>query len=264
MLSRMLSLSFFSAFFLISQVGAADSVIPVTQATFYELLAKADKPVILDVYATWCGPCKRLAPIFESFAAENEGRYVCAKLDGGSSKELAASLGVGGYPTVLVFRDKKCIGKTVGFREAQPFKEAIDSIINLADKDVAQLTKEELTVKFQEAVQAGYVEEARKFIEAGADLNVNLPDGMPPLMRAFFNVVQAGDKALPMVDLLISKNASLQGIVSPIDQKTVSTRDFVIQMIQSTKTTYEAFAKILTLIDAKAEEQKCSADECKA
>ena len=71
---------------------------------FDEVVIKADKPVLVDFFATWCGPCRRLAPIIHKLAKEYEGRIVFVKIDTDQTRELAAKYKVSGIPDVRIFQ----------------------------------------------------------------------------------------------------------------------------------------------------------------
>ena len=77
----------------------------ITDASFEEVVLKSDKPVLVDFWATWCGPCRMLGPVIEEIATEYEGRVVVGKVDVDSNQDYAAKYGVRNIPTVLVFQN---------------------------------------------------------------------------------------------------------------------------------------------------------------
>jgi thioredoxin 1 len=96
-----------------SESEAKDSLEHVTAATFDERVLKCDKPVLVDFYAEWCGPCRQLTPRLEEFAQEHpEVRVVKVNVD--NSPELARRYGVKAMPTLLVIRDGKVAKKRMG------------------------------------------------------------------------------------------------------------------------------------------------------
>ena len=86
----------------------------VTDANFEELVLKSDKPVMVDFGATWCGPCKALAPVVEQMAEEYAGRAVIAKADVDECPEASARFRIRNVPTVLFFKNGEAVDKSVG------------------------------------------------------------------------------------------------------------------------------------------------------
>ncbi len=100
------------------------AVVHVTNANFSELVMEADKPVLLDFYADWCGPCRMVAPTMEEIAAEREDILV-GKINVDEQPELAAAFGVVSIPMLAVVKDGKVANTAVG---AQP-KEQILALL---------------------------------------------------------------------------------------------------------------------------------------
>lgn len=86
----------------------------ITDANFEEVVLKSDKPVLVDFWAAWCGPCRMLAPIVEELSGEFEGKAVVGKVDVDSQTKYAAQFGIRNIPTVLIFKDGKLADKQVG------------------------------------------------------------------------------------------------------------------------------------------------------
>ena len=101
----------------------------ITDASFDEVVLKSDKPVLVDFWATWCGPCRMLGPVIEELATEYEGRVVVGKVDVDSNQEFAAKYGVRNIPTVLVFKDGEVIGRQVGVQPKKTYTDALDSLL---------------------------------------------------------------------------------------------------------------------------------------
>jgi len=85
-----------------------------TDANFDELVIKSGKPVIVDLWAEWCGPCRMLTPIVEEMAKDYEGRAVIGKLNVDDNPEVTAKYGVRNIPTVLFFKGGEVADKQVG------------------------------------------------------------------------------------------------------------------------------------------------------
>ena len=101
----------------------------ITDASFDEVVLKSDKPVLVDFWATWCGPCRMLGPVIEELATEYEGRVVVGKVDVDNNQEFAAKYGVRNTPTVLVFKDGEVVGRQVGVAPKKTYTDALDSLL---------------------------------------------------------------------------------------------------------------------------------------
>lgn len=76
----------------------------ITDATFEEVVLKSDKPVLVDFWAAWCGPCRMVGPVIDQISEEYQGKAVIGKVDVDAHQEFAAKYGVRNIPTVLVFQ----------------------------------------------------------------------------------------------------------------------------------------------------------------
>lgn len=87
--------------------------IEITDSNFDEIL-KTDKPILVDFWAEWCGPCKMIGPVVEELAGEYEGKAIVGKLDVDSNPEISAKFGIRSIPTLLVFKNGQVVDKQVG------------------------------------------------------------------------------------------------------------------------------------------------------
>ncbi|MFO7722843.1 MAG: thioredoxin [Bacteroidales bacterium] len=86
----------------------------ITDANFEELVVKSDKPVVIDFWAVWCGPCRMIAPLIAEMGVEYEGRAVVGKLDVDSNPNVTSRFGVRNIPTVLFLKNGEVVDKQVG------------------------------------------------------------------------------------------------------------------------------------------------------
>ncbi len=88
--------------------------IELTDANFEELVLNSDKPVLVDFWAEWCGPCRMVGPIVEELAGEYEGRAVIGKVNVDHNREVSMKFGIRNIPTLLVFKGGEIVDKQVG------------------------------------------------------------------------------------------------------------------------------------------------------
>ena len=101
-----------------------------TDQTFDELVLKADKPVMVDFWATWCGPCVMAGPVVDELADENVGAVVVGKLDVDQNQTTAQKYGVMSIPTVIMFKDGKEVARKVGFAGKPMYEGLIKQVVN--------------------------------------------------------------------------------------------------------------------------------------
>ena len=106
-------------------------VVEVTDADFEQVVVQGskDRPVVLDLWATWCGPCKTLSPILEKVAQERGGAFLLAKLDVDANPVVAGALGVQSIPTVVAFRDGEPMTGFVGSYPEDEVNRFVDTIL---------------------------------------------------------------------------------------------------------------------------------------
>ena len=101
----------------------------ITDINFEETVLKSDKPVLVDFWAAWCGPCRMVGPIIDELSEEYEGKAVVGKVDIDSNQQYAAQFGVRNIPTVLVFKNGELVDRKVGVSSKNDYAQALDSLI---------------------------------------------------------------------------------------------------------------------------------------
>ena len=103
--------------------------IEITDANFEELVVKSDKPVMIDFWAVWCGPCRMIAPIVEEMSGEYEGKAVIGKVDVDSNPGVAMKYGIRNIPTVIFVKGGEVVDKQVGAAPKKNFVDKLDALL---------------------------------------------------------------------------------------------------------------------------------------
>jgi len=101
----------------------------ITNENFEKLVQESDKPVMLDFWAAWCGPCRMIAPIVEEISTEYEGKAIVGKVDVDNNQELAVKFGIRNIPTVLFFKNGEVVDKHSGAAQKPAFTAKLDALL---------------------------------------------------------------------------------------------------------------------------------------
>lgn len=104
-------------------------VINLTDTDFEEMVVQADQPVVVDFWADWCSPCRRMAPIIEEVAADFAGRVRVAKLNVDENGEVTGRYGVLSIPTLLFFKNGEVVERLIGVRPKEEVEEILQRIL---------------------------------------------------------------------------------------------------------------------------------------
>lgn len=98
----------------------------ITQHNVEQVINETTKPIIIDVYAPWCGPCQQMEPIIEELEKELGDRYLFAKLNVDEARDLSIKYGISSVPTFVFIKDGTVKGKETGFMHKEALKEKIE------------------------------------------------------------------------------------------------------------------------------------------
>jgi len=103
--------------------------VEVTDANFAELVSGSDKPVLLDFWAEWCGPCRMVGPYVEEIAKEFEGKALVGKVNVDMNPTLSAKFGIRNIPTILFFKNGEIVDKQVGAATKSALAEKLQKLL---------------------------------------------------------------------------------------------------------------------------------------
>jgi thioredoxin 1 len=100
-----------------------------TDANFEELVKKSDKPVLVDFWAEWCGPCKMIGPVVEELSKEYEGKAVIGKVDVDNNPGTSVEFGIRSIPTLLFFKNGEIVDRQVGVVSKAVLAQKLDALL---------------------------------------------------------------------------------------------------------------------------------------
>ena len=103
--------------------------IHIKDSDFKALVLENEMPVLVDFYADWCGPCKRMSPIVEELAAEFEGKANIFKMNVDDNPDTPAKFAISSIPAILFFKDGKEAGRFIGVNKKETFKQLLEKLI---------------------------------------------------------------------------------------------------------------------------------------
>lgn len=103
--------------------------VEVNGNNFQQEVLESSIPVLVDFWAPWCMPCRMLAPTIEKLAEENKGKLKVGKLNTDENQNISAQFGIQGIPTLIIFKEGKEVGRTVGVMSKEKLQEKLDPIL---------------------------------------------------------------------------------------------------------------------------------------
>ncbi|MDP9956604.1 MULTISPECIES: thioredoxin [Epilithonimonas] len=103
--------------------------VEITDQSFQETVLNSDKPVLVDFWAAWCGPCRMLGPIIEEVATDFEGKALVGKVDVDNNQQISVDYGIRNIPTVLIFKNGEVVDKIVGVAPKEVIAEKLNAYL---------------------------------------------------------------------------------------------------------------------------------------
>ncbi|HBV95719.1 MAG: thioredoxin [Peptococcaceae bacterium BICA1-7] len=103
--------------------------VEIVDSSFDQEVIKSDKPVLVDFWAPWCGPCRSLAPVIEEITKEFEGRVKVAKVNVDNNQDLARKYGIMSIPTLIIFKSGQVVEQMVGFTQKSVLARKLESVL---------------------------------------------------------------------------------------------------------------------------------------
>lgn len=104
-------------------------ILEITEKNFEAEVTKSDKPVLIDFWAVWCGPCKAISPIVEELATEYDGKVKFGKCDVDNNQQIALKYGIRSIPTLLIFKGGKVVEQIIGAVPKQHIQSKLDDVL---------------------------------------------------------------------------------------------------------------------------------------
>ena len=105
------------------------ATIAVTDETFEEIVLKSDKPVVVDFWAQWCGPCKMIGPVIEEIAGDYAGKIKVGKVDVDANNQISMQYRITSIPNLLIFKDGGVVDSIVGAVPKQEITKRLDAVL---------------------------------------------------------------------------------------------------------------------------------------